>query len=138
MVAAMARSVVKVERYNQEDEGFWGLMGRYFASAKVKRELGVAMSSDETYSWFVAFKDGDLAGFCAMSPEKHGSRLRHVYVLPEHRSNGIATQLVGVAIAGSPKPIALTVRKSEAAFYSRFEFKPNGKTRGQYIDLVKE
>ncbi len=137
MVATMARTKIKVDRYSQEDDGFWQLMGRYFASAAVKRELGIAMNSDEFYTWFLAFKGDCLAGFCAVTTEKHGSRLRHVYVLPEYRSNGVATQLLGVAIAGSVKPIVLTVKESEAAFYSRFEFKPNGKARGQYVDLVK-
>lgn len=137
MVAVMARPRIKVEAFNQEDEGFWDLMGQYFASAKVKRDLGIAMSSDESYQWFLAFSGDRLAGFCAMTPEKVGSRLRHVYVLEEFRSNGVATQLIGVAISGSAKPIILTVKSEDSSLYSRFEFKPNGKARGQYIDLVK-
>lgn len=131
------KPAITVQKYSQTDEGFWKLMGPMFASALIKRELGVAMSSDETYSWFLAFTGHQFAGFCALTPEKQGSRLRHVYALPDFRSNGVATQLIGSAIAASPKPIVLTVKGSEAGFYKRFGFQETNKKRGQYVEMVK-
>lgn len=127
--------MVQVKSFNQSGKGFWSLMGPMFASALVKRELGISMSSDETYTWFLALDGRQLIGFCAVTPEKSGSRLRHVYVLPEFRDSGVATQLVEAAIAASEKPLHLSVRKDEADFYEKFGFASTGKARGQYVEM---
>lgn len=132
MVATMARPKIEVDQYNQEDDGFWDLMGRYFASAKVKRDLGIAMSSDETYIWFLAFADNDLAGFCAIVPQKSGTVLKHLYCISEVK--GIDTQLIGCAVAAASKPIHATVKDEELPLYQKFEFK-EVKRRGQYIEV---
>ena len=138
MVEVMVKKKIEVEQFNQEDEGFWNWMGRHFASAQIKRELGIPMSSDETYQWFLAFSGKDLAGFCAVTPERSGSRLRHVYVLPEFRNSGTGKQLIAAAITSVKKPLVVTVKADDASFYTKFEFKPNGKAKGQYIDMIKE
>lgn len=136
-IKAMAKPATTVQKITQSEEGFWDLMGPFFASALVKRELGVAMSSDESYTWFLAIAHGEVQGFCAVTNEKKGSRLRHVYVVPEHRHNGVATQVIGVAITSSPKPIVVTVKGSEVGFYKKFGFTLTDKKRGQYVDMVK-
>lgn len=133
MVAVMARTKIKVEQFNQEDEGFWELMGRYFASAKVKRDLGIAMNSDETYQWFLAFIGDRLAGFCALSPAKTGTDLKHLYVV---EGEGVETQLLGCAIAAASKPLRATVREDEFALYEKQGFKVV-KRRGQYIQIER-
>lgn len=129
--------IMKVEKMVQTDEGFWFLMGPFFASAKVKRELGIAMSSDESYTWFLALDKGEVLGFCAMTKERKGSRLRHVYVVEEHRKRKVATQVVGVALTMSLKPISLTVKADDVSFYEKMGFSAAGKGRGSYVEMVR-
>lgn len=59
-----------IQKFNQEDPDFWLLMGRNFASASIRKELGVSMSSDESYSWLLAMEEGKVVGFCAIAPSK--------------------------------------------------------------------
>jgi hypothetical protein len=54
-----------VKTMSQDSEGFWQLMGRFFADRCVRKELGMAMSSDERYTWFVAIDGNTVLGFCA-------------------------------------------------------------------------
>ena len=133
----MARTKIEVRQFNQEDKGFWTLMGRWFASAQVKRDLGIAMNSDETYTWFLAFINGELAGFCALVPAKNHTDLKHVYVLPGHEEKGIEKQVVSAAVTAGKKPFKATVRQEELPFYQKFEFTKVG-DRGQYVQIVKE
>lgn len=51
---------MKIQKMSQNDEGFWDLMGPFFASAEVQRKLKTSMLSDNAHAWFVAIEDGNV------------------------------------------------------------------------------
>lgn len=64
---------------------FFSYMGEFFASKKIRAELGDCMSSDDSYTWWIAKNsDDEVMGFCAAEIKKIIT-LKHAYVLPEHR-----------------------------------------------------
>lgn len=125
---------MNVEKYAQSGEGFWELMGPMFASAKVKRDLGIAMSSDESYQWFLAFNGSELAGFCAVVPGKSVDYLKHLYAIDGAK---VEVLLLGSAIAASTKTIQATAKESEVHHYLKQGFK-EVKQRGQYKILERK
>lgn len=135
MVTTMVRQKIKVEQWSQEDEGFWEWMGKWFASKELKKTLDVAMNSDPDYAWFLAFSEGELVGFCAVTPEKTGSRLRYVHAI--NADSHVLTQIVAAAVTASTKPIYRLAKELDVEFYDRFEFKRTGRTKGAYVELVK-
>ncbi len=91
----MSERGITIQKYAHGEGDFWQRMGPYFASARVQRELGVRMSSDEAHTWWVAVdEEGEVAGFAAAEAQKNGIVvLRHAWVRPEHRENGIYERL---------------------------------------------
>ena len=85
---------MKIKRYGHGEGDFWSMMGPFFASAKVRRELGGAMSSDENYTWWVAIDDNSqVAGFVAVEIKDNKAVFHHGYVAPDHRDNQVYRSL---------------------------------------------
>jgi N-acetylglutamate synthase-like GNAT family acetyltransferase len=85
---------MQIKKYKHGAGDFWQRMGPFFASAEVQRELGVRMSSDEAHTWWVAVDEDAVAGFAAAEAQKNGIVvLRHAWIRPEYRENGIYEQL---------------------------------------------
>ena len=77
----------------QTDQGFWEIMGPIFASKDIRKALGIAPASDETYLWEVCVtQDACLCGFSALVPGR--KEIKHGYVFPEFRRLGIYRKLV--------------------------------------------
>jgi GNAT superfamily N-acetyltransferase len=83
---------MNIKETNHNDESFRIDMFPFFASRAVRRELGIALSSEDSYVWFIAYIDDVVAGFAALDVK--GTELRHAYIVPEHRGKGIYTQLL--------------------------------------------
>lgn len=84
-----------IQQYAHGEKDFWQVMGPSFASARVQRELGVPMTSDDDTTWFVAMDGGEVAGFAAVRLAKAGvAELRHAYVWEPHRQQGLYKQLL--------------------------------------------
>lgn len=79
---------MNITRYSHDDAELWTRIGRHFADRDVRTELGGPMSSDPSYSWYVADIGGVVAGFAACYPERGRVRLCHAYVLPGFRRAG--------------------------------------------------
>jgi GNAT superfamily N-acetyltransferase len=67
---------------------FYGLMGRYFAEKKYRKEMPYLENSDD-HIWFLAFIEGKLIGFGSVVVLKSKVVLSHSYVEEEHRRQGI-------------------------------------------------
>lgn len=127
---------MKIKEFNQEDAGFWQLMGRHFASPVIRRELGVAMSSDESYVWLLAMDGDSLVGFCAIAPQTNKASIRHLYVFPASRGKKIGTRLVSYAAKIPTKTAKVaTVSQQCLGIWARCGFQESGKVRGQYVEV---
>ncbi len=83
--------------------------------------------------------EGGLAGYLVCSRYADVWHLMNIAVEPEHRRNGIATELMQrlFAEAGEPARFTLEVRTSNQgaiAMYERFGFRPAGHRRRYYHD----
>lgn len=112
-----------IKTMTQDSEGFWQLMGRFFADRCVRRELGMAMSSDESYTWFVAIDGDTVLGFCAAVATRAGIEFKHRWVLPSHRGQGIGRALFEARLdfAGD-RPIKAVAVPSVQALFERHGF----------------
>jgi len=77
----------KIVKMEHGESGFWDALGPFFASRDVRKELGIAMSSDENYVWFVALSgDNKVAGFAALECKGSRADCHHLYIVPEFRN----------------------------------------------------
>ena len=124
----------------QSDPGFWDMMGPFFASRAIRKELGAAMSSDENYTWFVARRGEDVAGFLALDASGGRATLRHVYTVPGHRGHGIVRELLDLCEAhafGDASLEYLTVVTNNAEMFEKRGYMHTGR-RGRYAVMRRE
>ena len=112
-----------IQTMSQDSEGFWELMGRFFADRGIRKELGMAMSSDERYTWFIAVEDSAVLGFCAAVDMHAGVEFKHRWVLPSRRDQGIGRALFEARLnfAGD-RPVKAIVVPSVQALFERHGF----------------
>lgn len=121
-----------IEKMSQSDEGFWILMGPFFASAKVKRDLGIAMSSDESYRWIIALEKGEMVGFVAIVPGKGCEQVKHLY--STNSDSAVLAKLLKAATKTKQRKLA-TVLPEDLPLWEAHGFINTGKTKGRYVEV---
>lgn len=132
---------IEIQRYEHGSRGFWQRLGPYFASRDVERELGVSMTSNDAHTWWVATDDGRVVGFAAAEKLKNGINiLRHAWVEPEWRGEGIYDQLVDRRLhdltEAGETDFRVTVSDEGVGRYEDRGFK-EARTRGQYTIMER-
>lgn len=76
--------MVFVEEISRNDREFYNLMGPFFGSRSVAKEIGIHIYDDADKRWFAAF-DGCLIGFASY----RNGLVSDCYVLPSKRNTGV-------------------------------------------------
>jgi len=120
---------MKVIRYAHGEKDFWQIMGPCFASAEIRRHLGVPLTSDEGYVWFLAMNGVELSGFAAVKAQKNGiCEFKHAYIFGDYRKNGLYTKLLKARLDYA-KEIGCTTCKATVAPALRESTSPPGSPR---------
>jgi GNAT superfamily N-acetyltransferase len=131
----------EVKRFTNQELP-WPTVGPLFCAREVHRELGTAVTTDKSYTWFLAFKDGNLAGFAAVEAKAGKAMLRHAYVLPQYRGNGVYRLLLEAREAFVAQNPSLMLMETTAAPDSYKALKAAGwadhRQRGKYVVMHKE
>lgn len=133
---------VTIVRYEHGEGDFWQRMGPFLASAAVRRELGIPITSDEDTAWWLAIgKDGQTLGFAAARRKGDVCEMRHAYVVPEARGHGIYRQLCAERLAECStwgcRLARSTVKTKNQGLFETLGFRAVA-TRGQYTVMEKE
>ncbi|RUS68264.1 hypothetical protein CUZ56_00752 [Saezia sanguinis] len=84
-----------------DEAAFFSCMGKFFASATVRRECGgYPLSDNDLYRWFIVRRKGDtrVLGFISLEQQFDVVRLRHGYLRTEARGNGLFRALLQHAL----------------------------------------
>lgn len=76
--------MVFVEEISRNDCDFYNMMGPFFGSRAVAKEIGIHVYDDADKRWFMAFDD-DLIGFASY----RNGLVSDCYVLPSKRNTGV-------------------------------------------------
>lgn len=125
-----------------DEPRFFSLMGRFFASAHVRRECGgYPLNDGPLYRWFVAYMKADarVLGFISIDPATDVVRIREGYVRPEVRGRGIFRELRGQTLAyidGLGLASSTRVPQEYAPFWEPHGFQVQS-TRGSWTLLKR-
>lgn len=79
-------------RSADDEAAFFAVMGRFFASAAVRKDCGgYPLNDGPAYRWFVAHREPgpEILGFMGIEEQTDIVRIRYGYVCPEYRGNGL-------------------------------------------------
>lgn len=133
---------MEIRCYAHGEGDFWYRMGPFLASAAVRRELGAAISSDESTTWWLAVDDdGRTLGFVAARRRGKVWEFRHDYVVPEARGKDVYRTLFRARLEAcsqsGPAIAKATVNARSLPMYQEHGFVPVSQ-RGQYTVVQKE
>lgn len=141
--------MILIFRSDHLNSGFYGTMGAYFASLEIAKELERQVYNKPDTDWFVSmdyvkhghFEDYErVQGFASVHHERNGLFIDNLYVRPEYRHRGIATQIIrdiDLEYRGEELPRkCIAVNPYAMAIFKKFGFEEVGKV-GKYTKLEK-
>ncbi|RMH94855.1 N-acetyltransferase [Lysobacter pythonis] len=129
-------------RSSDDEAAFFALMGRFFASATVRRECGgYPLNDGPRYRWFIV-KDKHQArvlGFISVERQPDVIRIRECYVRSEARGHGlfrVLRQQVLDYIDDLELGCTMRVPEGCAAYLTPYGFQVRS-ARGRWVSLVR-
>ena len=130
--------MIRVFKSNNQDERFYALMGKHFASLDIAKELERQIYNKPNSTWYLSTVRGMVMGFAAVFENNKHYFLDNLYVLPEFRGDRVASEIVQAIVEDFPdKPIKCVANNPYALniFYS-LGFDEVGRN-GKYKKLIK-
>lgn len=83
---------IKTFRPADRDDAFYAVMGRFFMSNEVRKDMPW-LKDEDSKVWVLAFHGDECVGFSALRTIPKGHELCSLYIVPEHRNTGVAKKL---------------------------------------------
>lgn len=121
----------------QQGEEFYALMGKYFASLDIAKELEQQLYNMPNTEWFIAYSES-VVGFASVRDCGKYYYLDNLYVVPQQRNTGTATEIVEYIVKHfQDKPIKLiAVNPYSIRIFERYGFEKDGKN-GKWNKYIK-
>lgn len=127
----------------QNGDYFYQKMGQFFASRRIRQELGnYAMSNEPDWHWFVAFKDDAVVGFLGTEPRKTASfHIIVLYVVEAERRKGIISSLLKAALEKADEKscsVTITAKKEIAFALEKYGFHPTSVRGKNWVGMKRD
>ena len=116
---------VTIRKLSRGDSDFYQLLGPYFGSRSVAREVGINIYDDKDKEWFAAFKGETLAGFASI----RGKIISDCYVIDCHRRKGMFLLILSSVLTGEQLDFAATCTDASLGAFLSHGFKIKSKTK---------
>lgn len=125
----------------RDDEQFYCILGPFFGSRKIAKELGMPIYDDDNRVWFIVFNGGKAIACSSLELKKNKVILKSSWVHSEHRNKGVFDQIFKerlkyIKASGYKKIEGTTTGKSRNT-YLRYGF-INTRMKGRYYVMEKE
>ncbi len=138
MTKERALLMIRVFKSEYQDDKFYALMGRHFASLAIAKELEQQVYNKDNTTWFLRMNRNEVLGFVSVFDNGKYYFVDNLYVLPEARNRGIADELIAEIIElYTDKPIrCITYNPYALTIFKRYGFVEVGQN-GKYKKLIK-
>lgn len=129
-----------IKKMTHGNPKLWQALCPLAVSRKARKELGIAISSDENYTWLVVFAGDESVAAIAAVEFCNGSKaiFRHAYVVEGHRGCGLYTKLLDLREQlAVGKRVIITVNENTIDVVLKAGYTEIGK-RGKYTTVEKQ
>lgn len=116
---------VKIRSLSREDSEFYILLGPYFGSRLVAKEVGINIYDDVDKKWFCAFDDEKLIGFASL----RGRTVSDCYVVKSRRRLGIFSEILSSLVQSSSAELLATCTKASIGVFLSIGFEEKSQTK---------
>lgn len=116
---------VQIRRLSRADSDFYNLLGPYFGSRSVAREIGINVYDDESKRWFTAFMGNDLVGFASL----RGRTVSDCYVVSSHRRGGVFRAMLSSVLLENRVGLTATCTDASLGSFLSLGFKIKIRTK---------
>lgn len=130
--------MIRVFKSEYQDNKFYALMGRHFASLDIAKELEQQVYNKDNTTWFLKIHRDEVLGFVSVFDKGKHYFIDNLYVLPEARNKGIAKELIEEIVERyTNKPIKCVACNPYAlSLFNQYGFVEVGQN-GKYKKLIK-
>lgn len=130
--------MIRIYMSDCQNEEFYAQMGKYFASLDIAKELERQIYNKDNSVWYISTYKRTILGFASLFDNGKYYFLDNLYVLPEHRNDGVARELVTEIVSDhTDKPIKCIATNPYALkIFHSLGFQEVGQN-GKYKKLIK-
>ena len=130
--------MIRIFKSDNQGDNFYVLMGRYFASLDIAKELERQIYNKDNSVWYISTYRNTVLGFASLFDNGKYYFLDNLYVRPEYRNDGIARELVTEIVSDhTDKPIKCVATNPYALkIFRSLGFQEVGQN-GKYKKLIK-
>ena len=124
--------MVFMEEINRMRPDFYSLMGCFFGSRQVAKEVGINIYDDADKRWFAAFEDGCIIGLASLRRRL----VSDCYVVPSKRNSGVFRGILTMLEISTKGPLAANCTQSSIKAFSNAGFVAKRQTKNfTYMEL---
>ena len=97
--------MIRIYREQEQNKDFYALMGRFFASKEIAKEMDQQIYNTAGTDWYIATHRGQVQGFASVTKRNKYGFLDNLWIVPEWRGHGIGTELVETVLDDNPDVI---------------------------------
>ena len=130
--------MIRVFKSDCQDDKFYSIMGRHFASLDIAKELERQLYNKDNTTWYLSTYKNSLLGFASIFDDGKHYFLDNLYVFPEHRNSKVASEIVQEIVSDhTDKPIkCIAVNPYALKIFTSIGFAEVGQN-GKYKKLIK-
>lgn len=130
--------MIRIFRADTQDDNFYALMGRYFASLDIAKELERQVYNKPNTTWYISIIRNKVIGFASVCDCGKHYFIDNLYVIPEHRHCGTAREIIEYIVDDhTDKPVkCIAVHPAALKIFDSFGFIEDG-NNGKYKKLIK-
>lgn len=125
----------------REDKEFYSVLGWFFGSRQIARELGMPIYDDDNRVWVVAMFSADPVACSSIELKGSRAAIKSAWVRPEYRGKGIYSGMLSerlkIAESAGVKIITATATEASKKALLKYGFEHIG-MRGKYYLMRKE
>lgn len=130
--------MIRIFSSESQGDNFYKLMGRYFASLDIAKELDRQIYNKDNSVWYLSTYKNAVLGFAALFDNGKYYFLDNLYVFPTFRNDGVAKEIVEEIVSDHKnKPIRCIANNPYALkIFQSLGFEEVGQN-GKYKKLEK-